>query len=377
LRAVADGRIGLSDTVVNHLDLCLGCLACETACPSGVDYSQLIEWGRAEIETSRERPPGEAFLRRVMVEQIFPHPERLRWLLLPVRIGRRLGVFSLLGRLPFTCSMLRMVNMLPPLKGHVAIPEITPPRGKRRYRVGFLTGCVAQEMFGAINMATVRVLAENGCEVIAPADQVCCGALHIHNGNPDAAKAQMRKNVDVFGRYDLDAIITNAAGCGSTMKEYGHILANDPSYADRAMDFQKRTRDICEFLASLPERRQPSEIRMRVTYHEACHLAHGQKIRKQPRELIQSIPGVELVEMRESDWCCGSAGIYNLTQPEMSQKLLQRKVDNIVSTGAEAVVTGNPGCLLQIGHGLRDQGYPIEILHPVELLDRAYRETGT
>jgi len=359
--------------VVEHLDLCLGCLACETACPSGVDYSRLIEWGRTHIRNTWRRPPGQSLVQRLLVEWIFPYPTRFRWLLLPVRIGRRLGLFNLLRQINFGRPLARMVDLLPPLTRHKPLPEIIPAEGEQQYRVGFLTGCVAQVLYPGINEATVRVLAANGCEVIIPPDQVCCGALHLHNGNPEQAKKLMRQNINAFGRYKLDAIITNAAGCGLAMKEFGHFLGNDPAFAEQALEFQNKTRDICEFLVSLPEKRRPHPLRMRVTYHEPCHLAHGQKIRAQPRELIKSIPGIELIELNESDWCCGSAGVYNIMQPEMSRELLQRKIDNILATGAEVVVTGNPGCLLQIAYGLRSQGHPIAILHPVELLDRAYR----
>lgn len=373
MRSLADGKIEWNDTVIRHLDLCLGCLACESACPSGVDYSQIIEWGRAEIEQHHERPVKQAFLRKILVEQIFAHPARLQLLLAPIRLGRKLGVFQLMRRMRLPDSLTRMEAMLPEhLNGWEEIAEITPAIGERRYRVGLLTGCVARIMFSGVNAATVRVLALNGCEVVTPKDQVCCGALYMHNGNPEAAKAMIRTNLDVFGRYELDAIIVNAAGCGSTMKEYGHILCDEPSYATRAAEFQNRTKDVCEFLAGLPDRRKPHPLNMKVTYHDACHLAHGQKIRKEPRQIIRSIPGVELVEMNEADWCCGSAGVYNITEPEMSQKLLNRKIDNILSTGVDAVVTGNPGCLLQLGFGLRQRGLALEVLHPVELLSRAY-----
>jgi len=364
MRELEEGRLGLSDDVVRHLDLCLGCRACEPACPSGVQYGTLIEGARAYIERTYRRPLWQRAW-RAGIRGLFPHPARLAALLAPVRRLQQLGLWSPFARaIPFA-TLLPDLNACPPL------PAVSPPIGSERGRVGFLQGCVAQALFGETSAAMVRVLNRNGIGVIVPPAQQCCGALHVHGGDPAAARALARSNIAAFPD-DLDAIIVNAAGCGAAMKEYGHLLADDADYADRARAFAGKVRDVTEFLAGLPPVPPRSAVPSRVAYHDACHLAHGQGIRDAPRALLRLIPGVELVALPESDLCCGSAGSYNLTEPVMAARLLERKVMNILTTDATCVAAANPGCVLQIQSGLRTRGSKVRVAHPVELLDEAY-----
>ena len=364
MRAASEGRIELTETLTRHFDRCLGCRACETACPSGVPFGELLEATRAQIERHgrpTHRGPFTTFLYRV-----FPNPGRLGALLAPLRLYQRGGLQRLvrgsnvLRRFP---RLAAMEAMLPRVPARVTLPELTPARGTQRGRVGLLTGCVQRHLYPHVHRDTVRLLSLAGYEVVVPRGQGCCGALALHAGRLDEFRGQATALADRFGD-DVDAVVTNAAGCGSAMKEYGHWLPDAP----RARSLAARTRDVTELLADadLPLRRLDAT----VTYHDPCHLAHGQRIRTQPRELLRRIPGVRLVELAESDMCCGSAGVYNLLEPEMAQQLLERKTARILETNASIVATGNPGCLLQIAKGLRERGAAIEVVHPVELLAR-------
>jgi glycolate oxidase iron-sulfur subunit len=364
IRALEEGTLSLDTDVVRHLDLCLGCRACETACPSGVPYGQIIEEARAFVESSHARPWWDTWRRQAMVA-IFPNRKRLRMLLAPVRVLQRLGLWEAIARFVPLAELVPKLSRLRPLAE--TIPSTTDEQG----RVAFLTGCVMSEVFAETNEATVRVLARNGFRVVVPSQQQCCGALHLHGGLREEAKALARRNLDAFPD-DVDAIIINAAGCGSAMKEYGNLLNADPQYAERAAAFSARVRDVTEFLAGLSNTIPMQPLTARVTYHDACHLAHGQQVRSQPRELLRRIPGLELVDLAEADVCCGSAGSYNLVEPAMSRRLLDRKVTNITNSGATCVVAANPGCALQIQAGLRRRRLSIRVVHPVELLDEAY-----
>jgi glycolate oxidase iron-sulfur subunit len=359
---------------------CLDCRACETACPSGVHFGELVEEARAIYELNVERSVEERFWRRLAFKEILPYKERLdlifelmwlyqrsglRWL------ARKLGIFKLMGKLG---EMESLLPNIPNPDQKYAIKEFTPAKGKAKYRVGFVSGCVMNQLFTPTNLATIRVLTENGCDVITPYQQVCCGALHVHNGVRDTALELARTNIDVFESENLDAIIINAAGCGATLKEYPALLEHDLEYAEKAAKFSGKMRDISEFLAEIEMKPPEGEIRRRVTYDEPCHLVHGQRIRIQPRKILQSIPGLELIEPRESEWCCGSAGIYNITQPEMSREILERKMKHIAETGAEIVATGNPGCVLQIQLGVQLHCLSMKVMHPIDLLDCAYRK---
>jgi glycolate oxidase iron-sulfur subunit len=371
MRAVQEGKLALGDTAVKHIDLCLGCRACEAVCPSGVQYGDLLEHTRDHIERHYPRSAFQTFLRRVLIEKIFPFPERMKLALVPARIIRALRAEKLLPR--FAREALALV---PDDAAEEELPVLSPAATAARGRVGFISGCVMSVMFGRTNAASVRLLNRAGYEVATPPDQGCCGALYAHSGQLELARQCARRNIEVFEQHKLDAIVINAAGCGSTLKEYGQLLGNDPRWAKRARQFSAKVKDLTEWLVQAGPARQatarkwPAEVK--VTYHDACHLAHPQHIVKPPRELVRAVAGNNFVELPESDVCCGSAGSYNLTEPEMARRLQDRKIGNILKTGASVVVTTNPGCLLQIQAGLRKAGrQDVEALHIADFLDRA------
>lgn len=467
MRALAEGRSEPTPALVEHLDLCLGCRACETACPSGVQYGHLIEGARAYVRENYQRPWHQRLIGKV-IESTFPYPARLEAALLPVRVLRRTGVLPLLHRVGFMKALGTLGEMemllpkLPPMQKRLNFPEQWRARGQQQARVGMITGCVMQVMQSQINEATARVLAKAGCHVDAPKTQGCCGALHAHSGALDEAKKLAQNNIVAFEDWqrehgDLDAIIINAAGCGAALKEYAGWFKDDPAWAERARAFTEKVKDVSEFLAQppfkarlvalmqgnapaapalqindvprevlpntvggstlqatnakvsgpvanqdieldaeaalsvdsalnghrphepyqspavapLPVRNMRGKAAPCVTYHDACHLAHGQGVRAEPRDLLGAVPGMNLVPLGESEMCCGSAGIYNITQPEMAMQLLQRKMGHIAATGATVVVTGNPGCMMQIMLGAQKFDVPVEVRHPIEILDQA------
>jgi glycolate dehydrogenase iron-sulfur subunit len=379
MKTASEGKIPMSGSLVKHLDLCLGCLACEPACPSGVQYGRLIEAGRSQIERRYERPLPER-MQRSLIFSLFPYPGRLKLLLPFFYLYQKLGIKSLIESTGILKSvspgLARMEEMLPAVSSPLvprALPEVVPARGKKRFRVGLLTGCVQSVFFSRTNEATVRVLAENGCEVIIPRSQGCCGALSVHSGRLSEGREFARHLIRSFEAIDVDAIIVNSAGCGSTMKEYGELLEHDPAFAERARRISEKARDVMEFLGNVGLAGELKPLDMKITYQDACHLGHAQRIKDQPRSVLGQIPGVELTELPESELCCGSAGIYNMVEPGMSQRLLERKIKHIRETGAGCIAAGNPGCLLQIGRGLKQYGLDIKTAHPVELLDRSYR----
>ena len=380
IKSLAEGRIALTDSVVDHLSLCLDCRACETACPSGVPYGTLIEVARAEIERQRPGPRLRQWFRWLNFGFLLLHQRALSLLATLLRLYQRSGLQSivrvsgLLSLLPGTLRVWeRALPALPP-RERSALPETIPADGPKRARVALLTGCVQQALFGSHNHATARVLARNGAEVLVPRGQSCCGALHAHAGEREQARSLARLTIDCFEKSEVDHVIVNSSGCGAHMKGYGHLLNDDPSYADRARRFSERVQDIAEFLAKEPLRGPIGRVEMRLTYHDPCHVIHGQKVRAEPRKLLRAIPGITISELNEADWCCGSAGIYNLTQPEMAERLLARKVKNIEATTAEGVVTANPGCIIQILHGLEARGMVMRVYHLVEILDLAYQK---
>jgi glycolate oxidase iron-sulfur subunit len=371
MRAIQSGRTPLTGPNVRHIDLCLGCRACETACPSGVQYGSLLETTRDHIEHHHRRSLFQRFLRRVVIEKIFPFPWRMKLALLPARLAKCLRIGRLLPA--FARGAL---DLLPADTAGNPLPEVSlaPPGVARRGRVGFVSGCVMSVMFQRTNTASVRLLNRAGYDVVTPHDQVCCGALYAHSGNLDQARALARRNIEVFESLGLDAIVINAAGCGSTLKEYGHLLHDDEAWAERGRRFSAKVKDLTEWLAmeltSLPlhgDAAGSSEIP--VTYHDACHLAHPQRVTRPPRDLVRAAVGGRFVELPESDLCCGSAGSYNLTEPEMAERLQRRKIANILKTKAGIVVTTNPGCLLQIQAGLDKAGAShIRALHIADFL---------
>jgi glycolate dehydrogenase iron-sulfur subunit len=379
VKSLAEGRIQLTDSTAEHLDLCLGCRACETVCPSGVPYGQLIEAARAEIERQRPGPPLRRLFRWMNFSLLLAHPRMLRLAATGLRVYQVSGLRTLLrasGLLRLLPAPLRhwepLLPELPSAADRAPLPEVTPARGARRARVGLLTGCIQQVAFGPHNRATARVLARNGVEVVAPRAQACCGALHAHAGEHAAALDLARRTIEVFERADVEVVVVNTSGCGAHMKAYGLLLAGDPAWRDRAARFASRVRDVSEFLAEQPLRGPLAPVERTVTYHDPCHVVHGQRIRTQPRTLLAQVPGLRVVELKEADWCCGSAGTYNLTQPEMATRLQERKIAHVQATGADAVVTANPGCIIQIAQGLAAKGSPVQVLHIVEILDQAY-----
>jgi glycolate oxidase iron-sulfur subunit len=380
MRAVTDGRLELNQNVRRHLELCLDCRGCETACPSGVQYGKLIEPFRVSMEqggNEKGEHKTDDWFHRYILFGMFPYPERLRAALRPARIAQKLGLDRLLiatGLWRLLPPRLgRLVTMLPKLEKPLPqLPTFLPATGRRRARVALFTGCVGDVMFRHTNWATARVLQANGCDVVVPREQGCCGAIHLHAGSSEPAQALADQNVEAFDASSVDAIIVNVAGCGSMLKDYGHHWHDDRQAARES--FAHKIRDCSQFLDELGLVSPPGEIRVTATYHDACHLAHAQKVRDQPRNLLKKIPGLKLVELGESDLCCGAAGTYNLTEPEMAEKLGRRKLENIRKTGARVVITANAGCLLQIAREATMQGEVLKIMHPMDVLDLSYRQ---
>ncbi|GCF10387.1 (Fe-S)-binding protein [Dictyobacter arantiisoli] len=418
MQAVAEGKLDISEDFVEHMNCCIGCRACETACPSGVQFGKLIEAAREQIQLITIPMPT---TEKINASSGFEDAEEQRFSARRAKNSRSskllklfffksmlpshtvlsivfggLKIYQQSGLQKFTrgTGLLNRINNLPtPFQGqlklpeelmdsargkiiHTSLPVTTPALGTQRYQVGMISGCIMDQVFHDINEATIRVLAANGCKVITPRQQNCCGALHIHSGEAEQGRELARRNIDTFEQYNCDAIIINSAGCGSTLKEYAHLLRDDPKCAQRAERFSARVKDISEFLLDIGYQQPKGEIQQTVTYHDACHLLHGQKIKQQPRQLLKSIPGIVLVDLKESDWCCGSAGIYNLTNQQMAQELLERKIANIETTRASIIATGNPGCMMQIAMGARQRGLQLKVMHPVELLDEAYKAEG-
>lgn len=373
---VDQGRLPLGDSFVKHIDQCLDCRACETACPSGVQYGKLVEAARAQIEQNYQRPFFSRLARDFVFRGLLPHPRRIavvaRALYLYQRSGlqsvaRASGILRLLG-------LADRERLLPPIDQKFFFSNLGrtyPAVGQRRARVALFAGCIAQVSFSKLHEATIRVLTANGCEVVVPAGQICCGALAAHAGARDAARGVARTNLDVFLGGDFDAVITNTAGCGSTLKEYEHLFAAGSEEHAKAAAFKKKMRDVTEFLADLGMTAPLANTPLRVTYQDSCHLLHGQKVREAPRTLLRAIPGVELVEMNMADYCCGSAGSYNVTETQTSLALLAEKMKHARATRAPVIVTANPGCLLQMRAGARIHSTGQEVVHVVELLDRA------
>jgi glycolate oxidase iron-sulfur subunit len=366
----ARGEVPLDATFARHIDGCLGCMACVPACPSGVKYDRLLEATRPQVERNIPRAPADRAFRR-LVFSLFPYPRRLRLATLLGLLSRRLGIPRLLPpRLRSLDSLLPAVRMRDLF---TRIRTFVPAQGERRLRVALLAGCAQRVFFGHVNAATARVLAAEGCDVLVPRGQPCCGALSLHAGLDEDAARRARKTIDAFARSDVDAIVVNVAGCGSTLKEYGQLLRDDPEYRDRAAAFSAKVRDVHEVLAELGPVAPRRPVRARVAYHDACHLANAQRVTSQPRQVLATIPGLEIVDIAEPEVCCGSAGIYNLVQPEAAERLGQRKAEHLLAARPDVVATGNAGCLLQIRRFL-DAGIPV--VHPVELLDAAISPEG-
>ena len=373
---VEQGDVPVTASFVEHIDKCLDCRACETACPSGVEYGKLVEFARARIERDYQRPFLARLARGFAYRHLLPHPRRIAFFARLLRVYQRSGLQTLARR----SGVLRAMGLA---EREALLPQIDDQFffrrlgktfhaiGERRARVAFFGGCVAQVTFSTLNEATIRVLTSNGCEVVVPARQVCCGALASHAGVRDAARDLARRNLKAFSNDEFDAIVTNAAGCGSTLKEYSHLFTKDEPEFQAATEFESRVRDVTEFLASLGMVASLKPNPLRVTYQDSCHLLHGQKVREAPRTLLREIPELDLVELPYSDICCGSAGVYNITQTEASLELLAEKMKHAASTNATTIVTANPGCLLQMRAGTQLHKTGQQVLHVMELLDRS------
>lgn len=380
--AINEGEAPLNTAIVQHFDSCLGCLACVTTCPSGVQYDKLIAATRPQIERNYPRSLGDR-LYRSLIFSLFPHPDRLRMLLAPLMVYQKLGIPQLVratGLLQrFAPRLAAMESLLPDINARCFqdnLPMIVPAQGKKRYRVGMILGCVQRIFFSDVNEATARVLSANGCEVVIPKSQGCCAALPSHQGEEDQAQALARQMIDSFEGTEVDAVIINAAGCGHTLKEYGHLLQDDPNYRDKAIAFSSKVKDVQEFLCTIGLTAKLSPLQaapLTVVYQDACHLLHGQKISLQPRQLLRQIPGVILREPIDAALCCGSAGVYNMLQPEVAHELGQQKVQNLLNTAASLIVSSNPGCSMQIGKHLGLQGKTVPVIHPIKLLDLSIR----
>jgi glycolate oxidase iron-sulfur subunit len=378
MKAIAEGKEPLTPTAVEHFDRCLGCMACVPACPSGVKYNLLIEETRAAVERRHRRTLADRMFRG-MIFSLFPYPRRLKVAVFLQLVYQRTGLrwlFHKLGLVRLLPRRLRnMEALMPPVAMRQLtdrLPELQPATGARRMRVALLPGCVQRVYFPSVNQATLRVLAAEGCEVVVPAGLGCCGALSVHAGRDDEARRFARAAIEQLERTEADAIIVNAAGCGSSMKEWGHLFRDDPAWVERATRLAGKVKDVLELLASLAPVAPRHPLRVKVAYHDACHLAHAQRIRSQPRALLSAIPGLELVEL-DSDSCCGSAGVHNLLEPESAREIGLRKVDSVLAAAPELLVSANPGCTLQIQMLLREQGKDIQTAHPIEVLDASIR----
>ncbi len=379
MKLVAKGRLQPAE-IDAQLDLCLGCRACETACPAGVKFGRLLEAGREQTRRAKYVTRWQQRQQRILYAGLLRHLKRLdllidllwlyqvsglRWM---VRKSHLLRLFS-----QTLSDVERLLPDLPSPLIRQRLREQTPAARCEQRRVGFFAGCIMRSVFARTNAATVRVLANNGCRVLIPREVGCCGALHAHDGDLAAARTMAQHNVRILEAHDLEAVVVNSAGCGAMLKEYGQLLENDAVYAERAAAFSRKVKDISEFLAGLTLNPKLAQLSLRVAYDDPCHLLHGQGISHEPRQLLQQIPGIELIPFQEADWCCGSAGTYNLTQPEMSMRLLDRKMQHLAAVDPDVIATGNPGCLLQLGWGVKCAGLRAEVVHPIELLDRAYQ----
>lgn len=379
MKGVIEGKSAFNDTVVQHFDSCLGCMGCVTACPSGVKYDALIEQTRAEVEHHHPRTILDRLF-RAMIFALFPHPWRLKFAmvfqLVYVKLGLRWLVHALGIPKLLPARLRNLEGLMPPVTGHhlvATLPPFTKAAGLRRAKVALLPGCVQRAYFPEVNEATIRVLAAEGCDVTVPGDLGCCGALSVHSGREEEAKRFARAAIAALEQQDVDHVAVNAAGCGSSMKEWGRLLRDDPAWATRAATMAAKVKDVHELLAALGPVATRNPLTIKAAYHDACHLAHAQKIRAQPRALLRAIPGLLLLEIPEGDQCCGSAGVYNLLQPESAREIGARKVENVLSVAPELLVSANPGCTLQISMLLREQGMSVKTAHPMQVLDASIR----
>ena len=379
MKAVNEGRIQITPNVVRHWDLCIQCRACEPACPSGVPYGRLIEATMAQVQPRHKMGLLRRLAFKLSFQHILPRQNRLALLVGALRLYQRSGLQQALRK----SHLLRLMpgrlaeveTSLPYIPSTTFKPkgQIVPANGTKKARVALLSGCVMPLVHGPQMDAVVRVLARNGCQVVVPQDQVCCGALNTHVGDLDTARDLARRNIDAFLASDVDAIVVASAGCGIRMKEYGHLLRHDPQYAERARRFDHMVKDVHEFLAELPFEPPRAPLNYRVTYQDSCHLSNTQRVTQQPRELLGSIPGIQFVELENASMCCGGGGSYSITEREFSLKVLKSKMKAVKDTGADVIATANPGCVIQLKYGASREGRPIQVRYVTDLLDEAYR----
>ncbi|MBD3224434.1 MAG: 4Fe-4S dicluster domain-containing protein [Caldithrix sp.] len=382
IKAVAEGELDITENFIDSIEFCLNCQACVTACPAGVEYGQLVEAAHFNIEEHKKRKHDVPLIKKILLNWLFLKQYRLRLATLLMRLYQQTGMEKLVQR----SGILKLLStrmhdlsfMLPKLNGYMRYPQQTAPKVKtdRPVKVGVLTGCVQDVFFNDVNHDTIQVLAYNGYEVYVPQNQQCCGSVHGHNGELDTARTLAKRMIDTFLEANVDYVVINSAGCGSFMKQYGTFLEDDPEYNEKAQRFVKKVLDISELLTNVGFIAPEGELNLKLSYHEPCHLTHGQKIKQPPRQILQSIPGIDFRELPESDWCCGSAGIYNITHYEASMELLERKMNNIKISGSDYIVTGNPGCLLQLMYGIKKFNTPVHILHPVTVLKMSYEKAN-
>jgi glycolate oxidase iron-sulfur subunit len=377
IKSVARGEMEITNLFAEEMNFCLDCQACETACPAGVKYGSMVEAARVEVDNTSYRSSLYKFIKRFLLKTVVGSRTNLKFFSRLLRIYQNSFIRKLLhksGMMKIFSANLEEIDKLSPTVSKKfsdeIIPEITIPKGEVKYKTAFLSGCLMNVMFAEINKDTVNVLQNCSCEVFTPKDQVCCGSLQAHNGDFDTAKRLAKHTIDVFERQKFEYMISNSAGCGAFMKEYGHILADDVEYSERARQFSNRVKDISEFLTETNIPLNMKSLAESITYHDACHLAHTQKITEQPRKILKAIPGVNYNELEEASWCCGSAGIYNIVHYKDSMVILERKMENIRKTNAKVVVTGNPGCLAQLRYGAKRFGVNVEVVHPVSLIKK-------
>jgi len=374
MRVASEGRIGLEGAFEEHISLCLSCRACETACPSGVQYGTLVETARIAVEKARKPGMLESFVRWLSLRKMLPNIGALRLLARVMRVYQGAGLQHVVRRMNFLPKRLQVMEaLLPPLSTrYMNYHHVAPAIGLKRGTVAFFHGCVQEAFLSEVNKATVRVLQHNGYEVHFPQGQTCCGAAPLHVGEEEIALELAHRNVDAFAGDEYDAIINNAGGCGATLKEYAHLLRDDPAYAEKAVRFVAKVKDISEFLADHLHNPPQGKVNLRATYADSCHLRHAQKVVRQPRSLLKAIPGLELVELKRPDQCCGSAGVYNIVQVDAASAVLDNKMADIAATGADTIVTTNTGCFMQLLYGVQRAGLKARVVHLVELLDQSY-----
>ncbi len=380
IKAVDEERLQMTPSFVDHMYLCLDCRACETACPSHVEFGDLMERARGQIERHIPRTWQERWLRRLVFAHLFPYPRRLELMFQGLKVYQRSGLQALVRRLGLFKLMPerlgQMEAMTPQLPSRAftrSVPDVIQGQAPVTKRVGFFSGCVMNLFQADIHHASSRVLQANGCDIWTCKQQVCCGALHMHAGERDLARDLARRNIDAFEQQNVDVIINNAAGCGAQLKTYGELLEADPAYAERAKQFSTKVQDIAEFLAQEPLRGPLGSVPKRVAYDDPCHLVHAQRIRQQPRDLLSQVPGLELIPFTDAEFCCGAAGIYNLTHHDMSMRILERKMEHLQAASPDVIATGNPGCMMQLQTGVQQAQLDIPVVHPMTLLDEAYR----